>query len=495
MSPKKASRSKIFCDEIPDLPGVGRVCVNDRQFIVSWYWIHLVMSIQHFDSVHTMWKAKVDSIQKTLVSSSKIKSKYMIEVVWFYTVSDVLGHVTETRADSKLTKAKKKETRKKIDLNHYHPRELILSSHKQEINPSSVVGVIDVLHFKQESPRPHVLDGCYFYRATYDTACIELMEPQPTCICGLPYVPHLQMQALCYSCRTWFHQDCSTHIPQQEALKKIQERWVVACTESSLSLVRSAMGSMRRGHPYTVEGDYSSVYQAQSILSALMDGDRTRYDHWIQRHGADKVEQAPDLGPMHGWLLCPLYQTIHLKRRLCEKISPECSEYWKLLGKFGGQAWTSFMLFLILISKIAVLFPLHVDISRKSEPLESHSDIFSISFWEQKKEFRDQISAFSNILTKSDEVPDWKDKLNPQLSEHGKNQNIGTSEVAWNWTFKEDRRKQTYYTHGDWQKDFRNHRYQGWHEAGRFAELEKAVPLYIFLSEKTWEILGHTTLE
>ncbi|KAH7889116.1 hypothetical protein F5I97DRAFT_1827044 [Phlebopus sp. FC_14] len=189
-----------------------------------------------------MWKAKVDSIQKTLVSSSKIKSKYMIEVVWFYTVSDVLGHVTETRADSKLTKAKKKETRKKIDLNHYHPRELILSSHKQEINPSSVVG-----------------------RKVQDRMC-----SMAAIFIGTPAYLYLW---------TWFHQDCSTHIPQQEALKKIQERWVVACTESSLSLVRSAMGSMRRGHPYTVEGDYSSVYQAQSILSALMDGDRTRSNY------------------------------------------------------------------------------------------------------------------------------------------------------------------------------------------------------------------------
>ena len=67
------------------------------------------------------------------------------------------------------------------------------------------------------------------------------------------------------------------------------------------------MGAMRRGHPYTVEGEYSRIYQAQSILSALANGDRKRYDCWIQKHGPDLVKpvSGPDPELVDGWLLCP----------------------------------------------------------------------------------------------------------------------------------------------------------------------------------------------
>ena len=113
------------------------------------------------------------------------------------------------------------------------------------------------------------------------------------------------MQVLCYTCRTWFHQKCLTCVPELEAQKKMQERWVVSSSESASRLVLSAMGSMRRGHPHTVEGDYSKVYQAQSILTALMKGDRKRYDFWIQKHGSDMMESVSDLHPIHEWFLCP----------------------------------------------------------------------------------------------------------------------------------------------------------------------------------------------
>ena len=66
------------------------------------------------------------------------------------------------------------------------------------------------------------------------------------------------------------------------------------------------MGSMRRGHPHTVEGEFSRVYQAQSILSALMEGNQTRYDCWIQKHGTDLVMPVSGLDPDHvvAWFLC-----------------------------------------------------------------------------------------------------------------------------------------------------------------------------------------------
>lgn len=65
------------------------------------------------------------------------------------------------------------------------------------------------------------------------------------------------------------------------------------------------MDTMRRGHPHTVEGDYSRVYQAQSILSAIMAGDRKRYDGWMQKHGGDSAEPVSDAALVDGWLLCP----------------------------------------------------------------------------------------------------------------------------------------------------------------------------------------------
>lgn len=40
--------------------------------------------------------------------------KYKIEVVWFYTISDVLDNISEKKGDSKSMKAKKKELRDKM---------------------------------------------------------------------------------------------------------------------------------------------------------------------------------------------------------------------------------------------------------------------------------------------------------------------------------------------------------------------------------------------
>ncbi|KAG8214278.1 hypothetical protein J3R82DRAFT_9223 [Butyriboletus roseoflavus] len=235
------------------------------------------------DAHHAMWKAKVVSIYKTSAS----KPKYKIEVVWFYGVSDVLDQLSNKKGDSKSTKAKKIELRNKINPEHYHPRELILSTHKQALDPACIIAVIDILHFRQECPRPHVLDGCYFYRTTYTPSSMQLSEPKSTCFCGQPYLPHCE--------------------PQVQ--RHLQKRW--ALSASAPTLVRFAMGAMRRGHPYTVEGDYGKVYQAQSILSALAEGDRERYDNWIRKHGLDGLDLVdPVSDPVHGWFLCPKCQHV-----------------------------------------------------------------------------------------------------------------------------------------------------------------------------------------
>lgn len=70
------------------------------------------------------------------------------------------------------------------------------------------------------------------------------------------------------------------------------------------NLLRLAMGTMRRGHPNTIEGDYKRVYQAQSILVAHMDGDGDRYRQWKDRHGDGSVLVVP--GPEATLYLCPV---------------------------------------------------------------------------------------------------------------------------------------------------------------------------------------------
>jgi hypothetical protein len=49
------------------------------------------------------------------------------------------------------------------------------------------------------------------------------------------------------------------------------------------------MGNMRRGNPHTVEGSYDRVYQAQSILSAHMEGNSGRYQQWVEKYSNQPV--------------------------------------------------------------------------------------------------------------------------------------------------------------------------------------------------------------
>ncbi|KAH7903199.1 hypothetical protein BJ138DRAFT_1120616 [Hygrophoropsis aurantiaca] len=204
MAPKKTSNAMIPCDEIPGIrirlapSAVTELSTmknkikkpNSRNVLVCY---DLKAGGEDYNST---WKAKVTSIQKS--TGSKIKaSSYKVWVTWFYRTSDVLEDAKEKKNDSKTMKAKKKNLRDQFLPALYHPRELFLSSHEQSIDPGCISKVIDVLHFDQGCPRPRVLDGCYFYRATYESSTKELtVAPEPTCNCDQPYVPHQEMQAL-----------------------------------------------------------------------------------------------------------------------------------------------------------------------------------------------------------------------------------------------------------------------------------------------------------
>jgi hypothetical protein len=108
------------------------------------------------------------------------------------------------------------------------------------------------------------------------------------------------MQALCYFCRKWFHVQC-LRIVDLDAAKVIRTRkWDL---QAPPQLLRRAMGTMRRGHPLTVAGEYGAVYQAQSILSAHMNGDSRRLKAWLVEKGhLDTGHYPGDDGDLY---LCP----------------------------------------------------------------------------------------------------------------------------------------------------------------------------------------------
>lgn len=95
------------------------------------------------------------------------------------------------------------------------------------------------------------------------------------------------------------------HASDSETQKEMKARWLGCFPKGVPNLIHSAMGVMRRGLPYTVEGDYSKAYQAQSILTALMAGDSERYDRWVQKHGTNIEEPVSDAASEHGWFWCP----------------------------------------------------------------------------------------------------------------------------------------------------------------------------------------------
>jgi hypothetical protein len=99
------------------------------------------------------------------------------------------------------------------------------------------------------------------------------------------------MQALCYTCRKWFHTTCLEVVGKGKAREIRLKKWDCQVMPRLLNF---AMAVMRRGNPHGVEGDYGNVYQAQSILIAHMNGNSKRLKLWMERHGHEREEVTLD---------------------------------------------------------------------------------------------------------------------------------------------------------------------------------------------------------
>src|SRR5215472_1968829 len=99
------------------------------------------------------------------------------------------------------------------------------------------------------------------------------------------------MQALCYFCRKWYHIRCLQAVDIWKAQRLREQKWNRPAPKQ---LKLRAMGTMRRGHPHTIEGEYRMVYQAQSILSALAKNDSSRLNAWIADRRKNELDATAE---------------------------------------------------------------------------------------------------------------------------------------------------------------------------------------------------------